>query len=69
MVSGGGLSTSDFSAFPPLPQLLGGLRVFVGGAPAPLLNVTPTSVDFLVLPDTRQGDISLQMDSPPTFPI
>ncbi len=47
-VYGAGLSDTSFQATPPVPTSLGGVGVLIGDQNIPVLQVSPTSVGFLV---------------------
>lgn len=47
-ISGWGFSEQSFTASAPLPLMLGGVTVTVGGRQVPISRVTPTSIDVLI---------------------
>jgi uncharacterized protein (TIGR03437 family) len=50
-LSGFGFSSGAYSAAPPLPDSLGGVRVSIQGIPARIQSVIPTAITLLVPPD------------------
>jgi uncharacterized protein (TIGR03437 family) len=78
LVAGGGFAEQSSAANPPFPQSLGNVSVRIGGRPAPVTQVTPTSVGFLVPWDAVapgapvQADIVVEANgvhSPFDFPV
>ena len=70
-----GLVTQTFTATPPLPAELGGIRVLVNGVPAPLFAVSPSEVRYQIPWETPTGPTVVVdvpgavFESPVTLPL
>ncbi len=63
-VNGSGLSDASFQATPPVPTSLGGAGVQIGSQNVPVLQLSPTSVGFLVPWNIQAGTQTLTVLSP-----
>jgi uncharacterized protein (TIGR03437 family) len=71
-VPGVGFSTATYTATPPLPESLGGVRVAIQGIQVRIQSVQPTAITLLVPPDVAFGTaapIHLETSSSSPFEI